>query len=78
MRGSAFQVQVWRALLRVPEGKLVTYGALAEAVDRPGATRVAGTAVGGNPLAYLIPCHRVIRATGVGGNTAGGRSASGR
>ena len=67
VRGSRFQVQVWRALLRVPEGKLATYGALAKALDRPAAARAVGTAVAANPLAYLIPCHRVIRATGVVG-----------
>jgi AraC family transcriptional regulator of adaptative response/methylated-DNA-[protein]-cysteine methyltransferase len=68
VRGSGFQVQVWRALLRIPEGELVTYGALAEAAGRPGAARAVGSAVGGNPLAYLIPCHRVIRSTGVIGD----------
>ncbi len=68
MRGSRFQVQVWRALLRIPEGQLSSYGELAEAIGRPRAARAVGTAVGGNPLAYLIPCHRVIRATGVIGD----------
>ena len=74
VRGSALQVQVWRALLRIPEGNLVSYGALAEAIGRPGAARAVGTAVGGNPLAYLIPCHRVIRGTGVVGDYRWGRS----
>jgi len=68
VRGSRFQVQVWRALLRIPEGQLSSYGGLAEAIGRPRAARAVGTAVGGNPLAYLIPCHRVIRATGVIGD----------
>ena len=67
VRGSEFQVCVWRALLRIPEGRLVTYSTLAEAVERPSAARAVGTAVGGNPLAYLIPCHRVIRSTGIVG-----------
>jgi AraC family transcriptional regulator, regulatory protein of adaptative response / methylated-DNA-[protein]-cysteine methyltransferase len=68
VRGTAFQVRVWRALLRVRPGALVSYGRLAVAAGRPNAARAVGTAVGGNPLAYLIPCHRVIRETGVLGN----------
>jgi AraC family transcriptional regulator of adaptative response/methylated-DNA-[protein]-cysteine methyltransferase len=68
VRGTEFQVRVWRALLCVPPGALVSYGRLAEAVGRPGAARAVGTAVGRNPVAYLIPCHRVIRETGVLGN----------
>ena len=68
VRGSRFQVQVWRALLRIPDGYLSSYSELAEAVGRPRAARAVGTAVGGNPLAYLIPCHRVIRKTGVIGD----------
>ncbi|MGI9239205.1 MAG: methylated-DNA--[protein]-cysteine S-methyltransferase [Verrucomicrobiales bacterium] len=68
VRGSRFQVQVWRALLRIPDGHPSSYGELAEVVGRPRAARAVGTAVGGNPLAYLIPCHRVIRATGVIGD----------
>ena len=63
--GSDFQVKVWRALLEIP---LTTYGRLAEKVGNPGAARAIGTAVGRNSLAYLIPCHRVIRETGVIGN----------
>ena len=68
VRGKAFQVRVWRALLRVPPGALVSYGRLAEAVGRPSAARAVGMAVGRNPLAYIIPCHRVIHATGVLGD----------
>lgn len=64
VRGSAFQVRVWRALLAIPPGALSTYGRLAAAVGRPGAARAVGTAVGANPVAVLIPCHRVIRETG--------------
>jgi AraC family transcriptional regulator of adaptative response/methylated-DNA-[protein]-cysteine methyltransferase len=67
VRGSEFQLRVWRALVRVPEGALVTYGRLAEAAGAPGGARAAGTAVGANPVAYVIPCHRVIRETGVAG-----------
>lgn len=68
VRGTAFQVQVWRALIRVPPGRLVSYGCLASAAGFPDAARAVGTAVGRNPLAYLIPCHRVIRETGVLGD----------
>jgi AraC family transcriptional regulator of adaptative response/methylated-DNA-[protein]-cysteine methyltransferase len=68
VRGTAFQVRVWRALLQVPAGKLVSYGNLAAALGQPSAARAVGTAVGQNPVAYLVPCHRVIRETGaVGG-----------
>ena len=65
VKGTAFQVRVWRALLRVPPGCLVTYGQLAVAIGQPTAARSVGSAVGQNPLAYFIPCHRVIRETGV-------------
>lgn len=64
LKGTPFQLQVWRALLRVPTGGLTSYGDLAEAVGRPAAARAVGTAVGRNPVACLIPCHRVIRAGG--------------
>lgn len=68
LRGTNFQVKVWEALLRIPEGSAVTYGALAEAIGRPKAHRAVGTAVGHNPVAYLIPCHRVLRTNGdIGG-----------
>lgn len=64
LRGTNFQVKVWEALLRIPEGRLTTYGALANAVGHPGSARAIGGAVGANALAVLIPCHRVIRETG--------------
>lgn len=68
VRGTPFQVRVWQALLQVPSGTLVSYGALAAAVGKPAASRAVGSAVGQNSLAYLIPCHRVICETGVLGN----------
>jgi len=68
VNGTPFQVRVWRALLRVPPGKLTTYRRVAAMAGRPDAARAVGTAVGRNPLAYLIPCHRVIRETGVIGD----------
>lgn len=68
LKGTNFQIKVWEALLRIPEGAVVSYGALAEAIGRPGAHRAVGTAVGQNPIAYLIPCHRVLRNSGeIGG-----------
>lgn len=68
VRGTPFQVRVWRALLQVQPGALTSYGRLAAVIEKPAAARAVGTAVGKNPLAYLIPCHRVIRETGVIGN----------
>lgn len=65
VRGSAFQLKVWKALLRIPEGSVSTYGRMAEALGSSGAARAVGTACGANPVAWLIPCHRVIRETGV-------------
>jgi AraC family transcriptional regulator of adaptative response/methylated-DNA-[protein]-cysteine methyltransferase len=68
VRGSEFQVRVWRALLTIPPGVLMSYGRLAASIGQPTASRAVGSAVGHNPLAYLIPCHRVIRETGVIGD----------
>jgi len=67
VKGTVFQLRVWRALLRVPAGHLVTYGRLATAIEQPGAARAVGGALGQNPLAFLIPCHRVIQETGAVG-----------
>ncbi len=68
LKGTNFQLKVWEALLRIPEGAVISYGDLAEAVGYPKAHRAVGTAVGQNPVAFLIPCHRVLRASGeVGG-----------
>ncbi|MDS3861103.1 methylated-DNA--[protein]-cysteine S-methyltransferase [Thermosynechococcaceae cyanobacterium BACA0444] len=64
VKGTNFQIQVWRALLKVPFGGMTTYQSVAEMIGRPTATRAVGTAVGNNPIGYLIPCHRVIRASG--------------
>lgn len=68
VRGSPFQVKVWRALLQIPEGSATTYKAVAGAAGNRAASRAAGNAIGANSLAYLIPCHRVIRETGILGN----------
>jgi AraC family transcriptional regulator of adaptative response/methylated-DNA-[protein]-cysteine methyltransferase len=64
LSGTPFQTRVWEALLRIPPGRAATYGQVAAAVGRPRATRAVGTAVGANPVAFLIPCHRVLREGG--------------
>jgi AraC family transcriptional regulator of adaptative response/methylated-DNA-[protein]-cysteine methyltransferase len=64
MTGTNFQVQVWRALLAIPPGHVVSYGAIARAVGRPKASRAVGAAIGRNPISLLVPCHRVIQANG--------------
>lgn len=68
VRGTPFQLRVWRALLRLPSGSLTTYGRLAQAIGQSRAARAVGSAVGANPIAFIIPCHRVIRETGALGN----------
>jgi AraC family transcriptional regulator of adaptative response/methylated-DNA-[protein]-cysteine methyltransferase len=65
VQGTNFQLKVWEALLTIPQGSLTTYQRIAESIGNPGAVRAVGTAVGDNPIAYLIPCHRVIRKEGV-------------
>lgn len=64
VKGTNFQIQVWRALLKVPFGGMTTYQTVAEMIGCPTATRAVGNAVGKNPIGYLIPCHRVIRESG--------------
>ena len=73
VRGTPFQIRVWRALLRIPTGSLTTYGRLAEAIGQSKAARAVGSAVGANPISFIVPCHRVIRETGALGNYGGGR-----
>jgi len=68
VRATEFQLRVWRALLRVPTASLTTYGRLAEAIGQSQAARAVGSAVGANPIAFIIPCHRVIRETGALGH----------
>ncbi len=68
LKGSEFQLKVWQALLTIPIGHLSTYGTIAQCIEKPTASRAVGTAIGSNPVAYLIPCHRVIQSTGeIGG-----------
>ncbi len=68
LKGTNFQIKVWEALLRIPPGSVTSYHLLAAAIGNPLASRAVGTAVGANPVAYLIPCHRVILSTGAFGN----------
>ena len=72
LRGTNFQIQVWEALLRIPTGEVTTYQSIAAAIGSPKASRAVGSAVGKNPVPLLIPCHRVIRATGEFGQYAFG------
>ncbi len=71
-RGTNFQVKVWQALMAVPPGAVTTYGALARAIGAPGAARAVGGACAANPIAVLIPCHRVLRESGALGGYAWG------
>lgn len=68
LKGTDFQLKVWEALLKIPMGQLATYGSIATHINKPTASRAVGTAIGSNPVAFLIPCHRVIQA---GGNFGG-------
>ena len=74
LRGTNFQIKVWQALLEIPPGAVVPYEDLAARVGNPRATRAVGSAVGQNPIAFIIPCHRVIRKVGAIGNYHGGVS----
>jgi AraC family transcriptional regulator of adaptative response/methylated-DNA-[protein]-cysteine methyltransferase len=64
LHGTSFQLKVWDALLKIPMGKLTTYGTIAGQLENPKASRAIGTAIGNNPVAFLIPCHRVIQSSG--------------
>ena len=64
LKGTAFQIKVWETLLKIPMGQLSTYGAIAKDIENPKASRAVGAAIGDNPVAFLIPCHRVIQSTG--------------
>ena len=63
-QGTNFQLKVWDALLRIPPGAVTTYSRIARSIGRPEAARAVGTAIGSNPVGFLIPCHRVIQGTG--------------
>jgi len=64
LKGTDFQLKVWETLLTLPLGSLTTYGSIAKKIDKPKASRAVGTAIGSNPVAFLIPCHRVIQQSG--------------
>jgi len=68
VKGTGFQIKVWEALLRIPFGQLATYSSIAASIDAPKAARAVGTAVGDNPVAFIVPCHRVIKSTGIIGD----------
>lgn len=70
-QGTPFQKAVWRALVRVPYGSVVTYGQLAAAIGRPTACRAVANALGKNPILIIQPCHRVVASAGIGGFTGG-------
>lgn len=74
LKGTDFQLKVWETLLKIPVGKLSTYGNIAGEIHNPKASRAVGTAIGSNPVAYIIPCHRVIRSTGTFGGYMWGPS----
>lgn len=65
LRGTAFQLHVWEALLKIPAGQLLSYQQIANKIGNSAASRAVGTAIGSNPIAYLIPCHRVIQSSGL-------------
>ena len=71
LEGTPFQKKVWQALTEIPKGKTLTYKELARRIGRPRAIRAVANAVGRNPLAPLIPCHRVIRSDGAIGGYSG-------
>jgi O-6-methylguanine DNA methyltransferase len=71
-RGTPFQLEVWRQLRQIPVGKTISYGELAKRVDRPNAQRAVGMANASNPIALIVPCHRVIRTGGALGGYAFG------
>jgi AraC family transcriptional regulator of adaptative response/methylated-DNA-[protein]-cysteine methyltransferase len=67
LKGTDFQLKVWQTLLKIPFGQLTTYGAIADKIENPNASRAVGTAIGSNLVAFLIPCHRVIQSSGIFG-----------
>ena len=68
LRGTEFQKAVWNALIAIPKGQVCTYSEVASAIGRPMASRAVGTAVGDNPVSLIVPCHRVVQASGGLGN----------
>ncbi|MEZ2336147.1 bifunctional helix-turn-helix domain-containing protein/methylated-DNA--[protein]-cysteine S-methyltransferase [Mucilaginibacter sp. RCC_168] len=67
LKGTSFQLKVWETLLKIPMGDLSTYSDISKQIHQPNASRAVGSAIGANPVAFLIPCHRVIKSTGESG-----------
>jgi AraC family transcriptional regulator of adaptative response/methylated-DNA-[protein]-cysteine methyltransferase len=65
VKGTGFQLKVWEALLKIPMGQLTSYSSIADMIDKPTASRAVGSAIAENPVAFLVPCHRVIKSTGI-------------
>lgn len=74
LKSTEFQLKVWQALLTIPSGQLLTYSDIAKKIDQPKAARSVGTAIASNPIAFLIPCHRVIQANGNFGDYMWGKT----
>ena len=74
LKGTNFQIKVWSALLRVPQGRLISYGELAREIGQPKAAQAVGRALSTNPLGFIVPCHRMIRATGALGDYHWGKA----
>jgi O-6-methylguanine DNA methyltransferase len=68
LRGTEFQCSVWKALLNIPKGQVISYGDVANDIGKPKASRAVGSAVGENPVSLIVPCHRVVQAGGGLGN----------
>ena len=64
LKGTPFQLKIWEALLKIPEGNLQSYSNIADSINKPSAQRAVGTAIGSNPVGFIIPCHRVIKSVG--------------
>ena len=74
LKGTDFQLKVWQTLLKIPMGQLTSYGTVAEKIESPTASRAVATAIANNPVAFLIPCHRVIQSTGILGGYMWGKT----
>ncbi|WP_312967151.1 methylated-DNA--[protein]-cysteine S-methyltransferase [Acinetobacter gerneri] len=74
LKGTDFQLKVWESLLKIPMGQLATYAEIAQEIGKPKAVRAVGSAIGSNPVAFLIPCHRVIQSSGIFGEYHWGKA----
>ena len=69
--GTPFQVSVWKSLLEIPYGRVISYNELAKRIGNPNSARAVGNAVGANPIPIIVPCHRVVSSRGLGGYSSG-------